>query len=593
MQSDSSGDPRIHVTLQYGNNKELVILERNDEPQVFESLRRRARALVERTSPGESELHLFRHDYDSPSVLQHIASVSQLNNGCIVEVIVVDRNEKPTRPHILEVKNYMTLTFCDFCGALLTGLMRQGLHCLACKCNFHRRCTEAPRNNCVVSTPGLSTMSPVPMGPGGIGIGAPAQPSAALELPHTLAENNYLTPTKCKICDKMLKGLIRQGLKCRDCGVNVHNKCAYQLPSNCTLDHAVSRMSITETSTPRENLVSMDDEPSSSENIPLFRLPGQASARNTTQPKVEGWMIHFLLSNPERRLKHYWILANDAINMYNEYNEGVNPNKCYQVLPLAEILAITPHNGPSVHSKFPPHCFEIRTISNVVYCVGENLHAYSGGPPKKIPRSLSIRPPSNTQLWFQALKDALQPPVSRSDHPNTERALEFAELYQVLSEKVLGSGQFGTVYSAIQRHTGVEVAVKVISKERFSKKSNGVESMRAEVAILQRVCHNGIVRLEFMCETKDKIFVVMEKMNGDMLEMILSQAAGRLDERATRFLLVQILSALKYLHNQGIAHCDLKPENVLLSETNTNFLKRRSATSVTPGSFLSRSSARR
>ncbi|RCN26887.1 phorbol esters/diacylglycerol binding domain protein, partial [Ancylostoma caninum] len=55
------------------------------------------------------------------------------NNGCIVEVIVVDRNEKPTRPHVLEVKNYMTLTFCDFCGAMLTGLMRQGLHCVACK----------------------------------------------------------------------------------------------------------------------------------------------------------------------------------------------------------------------------------------------------------------------------------------------------------------------------------------------------------------------------------------------------------------------------------------------------------------------------
>ncbi|VDM61649.1 unnamed protein product [Angiostrongylus costaricensis] len=216
-------------------------------------------------------------------------------------------------------------------------------------------------------------------------------------------------------------------------------------------------------------------------------------------------------------------------------------------------------------------CIPDGNVTNIIYCVGENLRAYSGGPPKKIPRSLSIRPPSNTQLWFQTLKDALQPPVSRNDPPNAERALEFAELYQVLSEKVLGSGQFGTVYNAIQRHTGVEVAVKVISKERFSKKGNGVESMRAEVAILQRVCHSGIVRLEFMCETKDKIFVVMEKMNGDMLELILSQAAGRLDERATRFLLVQILSALKYLHNQGIAHCDLKPENVLLSEMNTNF----------------------
>jgi serine/threonine protein kinase len=46
----------------------------------------------------------------------------------------------------------------------------------------------------------------------------------------------------------------------------------------------------------------------------------------------------------------------------------------------------------------------------------------------------------------------------------------------------------------------------------------------------------------------------MEKMNGDMLEMILSQAAGRLDERSTRFLIMQILNALHYLHARGIAH---------------------------------------
>lgn len=54
----------------------------------------------------------------------------------------------------------------------------------------------------------------------------------------------------------------------------------------------------------------------------LSCISGQVTSRSTTQPKVEGWMIHFLLSDPERRLKHYWILANDAINMYNEYNEG-------------------------------------------------------------------------------------------------------------------------------------------------------------------------------------------------------------------------------------------------------------------------------
>jgi protein kinase D len=46
---------------------------------------------------------------------------------------------------------------------------------------------------------------------------------------------------------------------------------------------------------------------------------------------------------------------------------------------------------------------------------------------------------------------------------------------------------------------------------------------------------------------------------------------GRLNERITKFLIVQILCALRYLHNKGIAHCDLKPENVLLSDLVSNF----------------------
>uniref|UniRef100_A0A7E4VNC0 Protein kinase domain-containing protein n=1 Tax=Panagrellus redivivus TaxID=6233 RepID=A0A7E4VNC0_PANRE len=67
-----------------------------------------------------------------------------------------------------------------------------------------------------------------------------------------------------------------------------------------------------------------------------------------------------------------------------------------------------------------------------------------------------------------------------------------------------------------------------------------------------------------MLETPDRIFLVMEKLKGDMLEMILSSEKGRLSERITQFLIHQILTALRYLHNQNIVHCDLKPENILL-----------------------------
>ena len=49
-----------------------------------------------------------------------------------------------------------------------------------------------------------------------------------------------------------------------------------------------------------------------------------------------------------------------------------------------------------------------------------------------------------------------------------------------------------------------------------------------------------MVNLEKMFETPEKIYVVMEKLKGDMLEMILSSPRGRLAERVTKFLISQV-----------------------------------------------------
>ncbi|MCP9260471.1 Serine/threonine-protein kinase dkf-1 [Dirofilaria immitis] len=561
---DTWEDRRISITLQYGSLKEVLVLERSNNPQQFESLCQRARQMAEKHYDGKlansCELHLFRHDYNSPNMLQHLTSIAQLDNGCIIEIILIDRNERPTRPHVLSVTSYITPTFCDYCGEILVGLIKQGLQCAKCRNN-------CAKNNLTSNLPSTASTDDLR-----------CQQDAAFALPHTLAVHNYKTLTVCKVCDKMLIGLMKQGLRCRDCKVNVHRKCASLLPMNCQIaDGAI---------TPSFDQLSVDDDTAlistayddvathegNDSMIPLARLPGQASTRITNrQPTVEGWMVHFMLDQPERRLRHYWILSGGAINMYNEYNDGVNPHRIYRTIPLGGIMVLTPYNGPPIHSNFPAHCFEIRTTSHMVYCVGENLDVY-GAPPSKVPRHTNGKSNSNAQMWFQTLQQALRPPSSRNDSSNTEPALQFTELYQILSDKTLGSGQFGTVYASIHRQSGREVAVKILKckcnskRSIFKKSSAGVETLRSEVAILQSISHCGIIKLESMFETKDKIFVVMEKMNGDMLEMILSQAAGRLDERVTKFLIMQILCALRYLHSKGIAHCDLKPENVLLSD---------------------------
>ena len=74
---------------------------------------------------------------------------------------------------------------------------------------------------------------------------------------------------------------------------------------------------------------------------------------------------------------------------------------------------------------------------------------------------------------------------------------------------------------------------------------------------LQNLHHPGVVNLEKMFETPERIFVVMEKQKGDMLEMILSSPKGRLSERITKFLISQVSM--------------LKPSKDWLSERVTKF----------------------
>lgn len=57
----------------------------------------------------------------------------------------------------------------------------------------------------------------------------------------------------------------------------------------------------------------------------------------------------------------------------------------------------------------------------------------------------------------------------------------------------------------------------------------------------QNLHHPGIVNLESMFETPEQVFVVMEKLHGDMLEMILSSEKSRLPERLTKFLVTQVV----------------------------------------------------
>ncbi len=55
-----------------------------------------------------------------------------------------------------------------------------------------------------------------------------------LKIPHTFVIHTYTKPTKCHFCNKMLVGMFKQGVQCKDCRYNAHKKCSEKVPRDCT-----------------------------------------------------------------------------------------------------------------------------------------------------------------------------------------------------------------------------------------------------------------------------------------------------------------------------------------------------------------------
>ena len=55
-----------------------------------------------------------------------------------------------------------------------------------------------------------------------------------LKIPHTFVLHTYTKPTKCHFCNKLLVGVIKQGVQCKDCRYNAHKKCSERVPRDCT-----------------------------------------------------------------------------------------------------------------------------------------------------------------------------------------------------------------------------------------------------------------------------------------------------------------------------------------------------------------------
>ncbi|KAK9474337.1 kinase-like domain-containing protein [Dipodascopsis tothii] len=127
----------------------------------------------------------------------------------------------------------------------------------------------------------------------------------------------------------------------------------------------------------------------------------------------------------------------------------------------------------------------------------------------------------------------------------------------------LGKGAFARVKKGIERSTGNTYAIKIIAKRRIM---TGL-AIKREVNILMKLNHPSIVKLKELYEDATHIYLVMEYVaGGDLMDYITSH--GPMPEEMASEVVKQVLEAVEYVHDLGISHRDIKPDNILLVAEN-------------------------
>src|SRR5262249_50472658 len=135
--------------------------------------------------------------------------------------------------------------------------------------------------------------------------------------------------------------------------------------------------------------------------------------------------------------------------------------------------------------------------------------------------------------------------------------------YQIV--KRIGQGGMGKVYEVNHIHLSRRFALKIISNQ-VAETDEARELFYREARFASAMSHPNITSVvDFGEDEKVGMFMVMEFVDGEALHKILFREK-KLSVRKASEIVLQVAEALHYIHTKNVVHCDIKTENILISE---------------------------
>mmetsp|Transcript_18037 Transcript_18037/g.40932 ORF Transcript_18037/g.40932 Transcript_18037/m.40932 type:complete len:733 (-) Transcript_18037:77-2275(-) len=182
----------------------------------------------------------------------------------------------------------------------------------------------------------------------------------------------------------------------------------------------------------------------------------------------------------------------------------------------------------------------------------------------RIPSSAYPVPPASIHSV-----NPLHPP---SDKPNNiiehnkKDATGRVSVKKYLKGALLGKGGFAKCFQVTDLDTKEDWACKIIQKSSLTKQRHK-QKLQSEIKIHKSLSHKNIVRFHDVFEDKENVYIVMELCpNQTMLEHV--KRRKRLSESDTRRFMLQILDAVRFMHQYRVIHRDLKLGNFFLGKNN-------------------------